>query len=159
MILLAHMVFGAAVGYKAYFLTNNILLAGFLTLLSHYFLDAFPHVEYLKSTEESIGRLKNGGFKENLADFAMVFSDFCTGLLIIFLASTNQAVIYAFALIGAIPDGLTIINSLFPKTILQKHQHMHAMVHYFTKIKKFPMFWRIATQVLAVTISIILLKY
>src|SRR3989344_8710480 len=49
MILLAHMLLGAVVGYY----TKNIYLAIMLALLCHYFLDLFPHIEYdIKNIKE-----------------------------------------------------------------------------------------------------------
>ena len=50
MILLVHMLFGAAVGLSI----NNIYIAIIVAFLSHYFLDLFPHIEYnIKSTRRN----------------------------------------------------------------------------------------------------------
>ena len=158
MILLVHMLFGAAVGYKVYSLTNSIWLAGFLALASHYFSDLFPHAEYLTSVEDTIKSVKNDLSGNRLKEISMVLLDFFLGFLFIFIVSTNQFFIYLFAFLALIPDGLTIVNSLFKIRILEAHQWFHGdIVQYLTKNKKFPVFWRIFTQVLAVLISIYLL--
>ncbi len=153
MILLVHMLFGAAIGASIY----NISLAIILAFLGHYFLDIFPHIEYLKSTENSIKNLKTGGLKKNTKDITKVLLDFFLGILTIFILSNNQLIIYICAFIALIPDGLTVISNLLPNKILDLHDKFHKKIHYLTKQKKFPIFWRITTQAIAVIISILLL--
>ena len=143
MILLVHMLFGAAIGSTV----NNFYLAVILAFLGHYFLDTFPHVEYLDSVESSIQK-KSGH------DVMKVLLDFLIGIFIIFLFSKNHPIIYICALIAIIPDGLTVISKLFPN----KLSLLHDKIHYLTKQKNFPKFWKITMQVLAVIISIIFLK-
>ncbi len=148
MILLVHMLFGAAIGASI----NNISLAIMLAFLGHYFLDFFPHIEY------SINNIRDNNWKKSLSDFLKVFLDFSLGILTIFIFSNNQPLIYLGAFIALIPDGLTIISKLFPNKILALHDKIHGgKIHYLTKQKKFPIFWRIYTQVLTLIISIILL--
>lgn len=159
MILLVHMLFGAAVGYKIYLLTQSVWLAGFLALASHYFLDLFPHVEYLTSAEESVKKIKTVGFVGFLGDASKVALDFCIGLVLLFLFSKNPAT-YLYALLAIVPDGVTVINTLFPNAILQKHQRIHGdIIQYFTKTKKPAIFWRIFTQFIAFCISVSILIY
>ena len=142
------MLFGAAIGS----VITNPLLAIILALLGHYFLDIFPHVEY------SIDNLQNKNWKKILPDAAKVFMDFTAALLAIFLLSKNQPIIYFCAMVAIIPDGLTMAHYVFPKLGLAAHDKFHGeKIHYLTKQKKFPVFWRIATQVLAVGISIAIL--
>lgn len=156
MILLAHMLFGAAIGA----LVKNIPLAIAVALLSHYFLDLFPHVEYLKSTEESIKKIKGKHWKNYLPDMLKTLLDLALGVFAIFLFSSNHAVIlYICAIVAIIPDGMTVVTLLFPNKILQIHHQMHTQkIHYLTKRKKFPLFWRISTQVIAIAISIMILQ-
>jgi len=164
MILLAHMLFGAIMGS----VIKNIPLAMIMALLGHYFLDAFPHVEY------SIYNIRNKNWKKSLPDMAKVFFDFCLGVLCIFIFSKNLPIIYISAFAAIIPDGLTIVSDNFPKLknsglqrlfsninkILSLHHTMHTeKIHYLTKKKKFPMFWRILTQAVAITASIIILTF
>lgn len=147
MILLVHMLFGAAVGS----LVQNPLAGTFLALASHYFLDIFPHIEYLESTEESIKTKKPG-------DIVKILTDFALGILLMILFSGNQAILYVYAFVAIVPDGLTVVTHLLPNLLLQKHHHLHGgIIHYLTKQKKFPTFWKIATQVVAVSISLVLL--
>ncbi len=155
MILLVHMLFGAAIGSAI----NNVPLALILALLGHYFLDLFPHIEYLESTEASIQKLKSGGLKKVLPDMLKVFLDFFGGIFIIFIFFGNQPIIYFCAIIAIVPDGLTVISKLFPNKLSTWHDHIHTkQIHYLTKQKKIPIFWKISTQVVAVIISIILLR-
>ena len=148
MILLAHMIFGAAIGS----LVKNIPLAIILAFLGHYFLDLFPHIEY------PIPNIKDKNWSKVIYDIPSVFLDFCLGLLLIFLFSKNQHIIYVCSFIAIVPDGFTIINSLFKNKVLAWHQKIHGeKIHYF-KYQKISIFWRVLTQILAIIISIILLK-
>ncbi len=152
MILLAHMMFGAALGYTVFNTTHNIVLAVIAALLGHYFLDLFPHVEY------SVTHIKGKVWKKSFSDFVKVFFDFLLGLLLIFIFSKNDPKIYLYAFITLIPDGLTIISSIFPNPPMELHDEFHNKRVHFLKYKKISNFWRILTQVLAVIISILLLR-
>ena len=155
MILLAHMFFGAAVGS----LTNNVFLGVLLALLSHYFLDLFPHVEYLDGVENSIASIRESRWKKNAIKIFEVFLDFALGLALIFWFSQNQPIFYLYALVAIIPDGLTVVHSLFPRLGLALHHKIHSgPIHYLTKQKKFPIFWKILTQVAAVMAAIFIFK-
>lgn len=160
MILLVHMLFGAAIGS----MVQSLPLALLLALLGHYFLDVFPHIEYLKGVEHSIVNFKASSRHKNSIDMAKVAADFLLGLLLIFLAASiddgNLLPIYLCALIAIVPDGLTVVHSLFPKLGLAKHHHIHGTtIHYLTKQKTFPKAIRILTQVIAASISIAILAY
>ncbi len=155
MILLVHMLFGAAIGSAI----KNPILAVMLALLGHYFLDIFPHVEYLESAEIAIERLKHNDSQKSNLEVGKVFLDFLIGMVCIFIFSKNYFLIYLCALVAIVPDGITVITILVPNRLLQKHHQFHQAIQHLTKKKKFSLFWRIGTQVLAVTISIILLKY
>lgn len=148
------MIFGAAIGS----LINNVPLAIILAFLGHYFLDLFPHVEYLESVESSVKMLRQKTSQNEIKDMAMVGIDFCAGLLVIFLTSNNSLIVYWCALVAIIPDGLTVIHIVFPKILPSSHHAFHASIQYFTKRKQPPMVWRVATQAAAVVASIILLK-
>lgn len=148
MILLAHMLLGAVVGYY----TQNVALAVVLAILCHYFLDIFPHIEY------SINNITSSNWKKSLPDFLKVFLDFLLGLVLIFLFSSNQTMIYICAIVAIIPDGFTFISYATKNKWLAKHDYIHGeIIHHLTKQKKFPLFWRIFTQVASVIICIWLL--
>ena len=152
------MIFGAAIGYKVYSLTNNIWLAGFFALLSHYFLDLFPHVEYLSSAENLGLRIKKEKFKSYFPDILKVFLDFLIGVILVFSLSNNQPSTYIFVFLSIFPDGVTIINALFYNKFLKIHQKFHGdIVQYLTKSKNSPILWRIFTQATAVAVSILIL--
>ena len=155
MILLVHMLFGAAIGS----VIHNISLAIILAFLSHYFLDLFPHIEYLKSTEDSIKKIRNEKWQKYLPDVLKIILDLCLGALLISIFSKNQPIIYLYAFISLVPDGLTIVTLLFPNKLLVKHHIFHTQKIHYLKYKKISNFWRILTQVLAIIVSIILLKY
>ena len=153
MILLVHMVFGAAAGYISYTVTNNLYFAIIIAFLSHYLLDIFPHIEY------SIENIRYNNWKNSLPDIIKVLIDFSLAVLIIFWLRNNY-LIYAFAFVSTIPDGLTVISRIFPNKILSIHDKIHTeKIHYLTKQKKFPIFWRILSQVIVVIISIIILIF
>ncbi len=141
------MLFGAAIAN----MVSNTPLAILLALLSHYFLDLFPHIEY------NIPNIKQKNWPNSIPDFLKVTLDFSLGLLIIFIFSNNQPLIYLAACIAIIPDGLTIITSIFP-TFLATHHKIHTQdIHYLTKKKKISNFWRIYTQAMAIVASMIML--
>ena len=155
MILLVHMLFGAAIGS----IVPNVTLAIILALLGHYFLDLFPHIEYLDGVENSIESIKSDAWNKKIKNMFKVFLDFCLGILLIFLLSKNQPIIYICALAAIVPDGLTVLHALFPNKILQAHHNVHGgKIHYLTKQKDFHKFWKVSTQVVVVIVSAILLQ-
>ena len=163
MILSAHLLLGAAVASKIKYAPLAIILA----LLSHYFLDLIPHIEY------SINNIAKKQWQKSAPDILKVLLDFFFGILLILTFSNNQPIIYIGALIALIPDSLTIISSIYPRSgnpssreflatlnkVLSKHDQFHTKKIHFLKYKKIPTFWRILSQLLVVIISIILLKY
>lgn len=155
MILLVHMVFAAAVGYRAFSLTQNIWISFLLALVSHYFLDVFPHVEYLSSAEDTVKKVRAGGFK-HFPEIATVSLDFFLGLLFVFLLN-GQTMVYIFALLGALPDGLSVITWIRPNRALQIHHEFHGKKVHFLKHKKISNFWRVSVQVVVVVIAVLLL--
>ena len=141
MILLVHMLFGAAVGLSI----NNIYIAIIVAFLSHYFLDLFPHIEYnIKSTR------RNAIIK--------ILTDLCLGFLLVFIFSKNLSIAYVYAIVAIMPDGLTVLGKLLPNKILATHTYIHTQKVHFLKHKKISTFWRIFSQIMAIVISIILLR-
>ncbi|MBI3631686.1 MAG: hypothetical protein HY219_02370 [Candidatus Staskawiczbacteria bacterium] len=149
MILSAHLLLGAAIASKIKYVPMAIILA----LLSHYFLDLIPHIEY------SIKNIKEKQWRKSAPDIARVFLDFLFGMLLVLIFSNNQPLIYVCAIVALIPDSLTVISSIFPNKALSMHDEIHTEKIHFLKYKKISVFWRIFSQVLAIIISVILLKY
>ena len=149
MILLVHMLFGAAIGYTV----GNIPLAILLAFLSHYFLDLFPHIEY------NIDAIEEKKIKDKLPVIFKIASDLLFGILLVFVLSNNQLIAYIGAFFGILPDGLTIMQNRFPNNFLSFHKKFHTEKVHFLKNKKFSKFWRILSQITVIIISIILLKF
>lgn len=148
MILLVHLLFGAAIGSTI----NNIPLAILLAFLSHYLLDIPPHVEY------NIENIEKKQWKLAIPQFVRVLLDFCFGILLILIFSNNQPIIYVCAIFAAIPDGLSVLNLIFKNKILRAHSDFHQGKIHFLKYKKISSFWRISSQIIAIIIAITLLK-
>ena len=146
MILLVHMLLGAAIGSAV----KNIPLAIALAFLSHYFLDLFPHIEY------DIENITKKQWRKALPNFLRVFLDFCLGALLIFLFSKNYSSIYVCAFIAVLPDGLYFLGKILPIKIFETHNRFCEEIQIFNKAK-IPIFWRFASQIIAVIVSILLL--
>jgi hypothetical protein len=141
------MLFGAAVGS----ITKNTILAIILAFLSHYFLDVFPHIEYsIKGAGEKLWRKK-------LPAIIRILIDLSLGFLLVWIFSKDQPANYIYAFVAIIPDGLTVLGKLIPNKILTAHSYIHTEKVHFLKNKKISKFWRIFSQIVALTISIILL--
>jgi hypothetical protein len=148
MILLVHLLFGAAVGSTI----KNVPLAIILAFLSHYLLDFIPHADYpLENTE-------NKRWITLLPNILKIALDFCLGILLILIFSKNQPIIYICAFFAILPDGLTVLNDLTPNKALEFHRKLHIEKIHFLKNKKISNFWRITIQIIVVAVSIILLK-
>lgn len=148
MILLVHLLFGAATGSTI----KNIPLAIILAFLSHYFLDLIPHIEY------NIENVEKKQWRAMLPNIFKISLDFCLGILLILIFSKNQPIIYICGFVAAIPDCLTALCYFIPNKLLKIHYELHQKIH-FLKDKKISNFWRIASQVAVVIVSVILLKY
>ncbi len=147
MILLVHLIFGAAIGS----IVGNIPLALILAFLSHYFLDALPHTEY------DIENVEKKQWQKAVPGILKILLDTLIGFLLIFLFSKNSLIIYICAIASATPDSFTVLNWVFKNKILETHAVLNTKVH-FLKFKKIPNFWRILSQFTIVIISILLLK-
>mgnify|MGYP001577015963 CR=1 FL=1 len=148
MILLAHMLFGAAIGS----IIRSWPLAVILAYLGHYFLDLFPHTEY------HIENIKNKQWSKSLPEFLNVTLDFCAGLLLILLFSKNQLILYVCALVAILPDLFTILSYFFSNKILEIHNNMHRKKIHFLENKKISISWRITSQITVLIISIVMFK-
>ena len=155
MILLVHMLLGATIGSKV----SNIFLAITLAFLSHYFLDFLPHIEY------PIENINKNQWRKAIPDFLRVALDFFIGALLIFIFSKlalpagRQAIVYTCAFFAILPDGLTILEYVFPNRILKFHSYIHRKKIHLLRDKKIPIFWRIFSQATVVVICILFLKF
>ena len=147
MILLVHLLFGAAIGYSI----KNVWLAIILAFLGHFFLDLFPHIEY------DIESFKENQLYKKVIVVLKVIADICIGLLLILIFSKSFPIIYICAIISALPDSLTLLNWLIPNKALKAVYSFHQKVH-FLKHKKISTFWRISSQVVVAVICILLLR-
>jgi len=148
MILICHLLAGAAIGANI----SNPVLALCLALLSHYFLDILPQLEY------SIRNIQGGHWHKSFFDFFKVFLDIAFGILLILLFSKNTPLIFAAAFIAILPDGFTLLNIILRKNkLLNKHQQFHQKINSIGENKKIPLFWKIFVQILVVLIAIFFL--
>lgn len=151
MILIPHLVIGAAIAIKIPYLPLAIALA----FLSHYFLDFFPHTEY------SIENLRQKQWRKIKSEIAKIIIDFIIGLMLIFLmqqlTNANLLLILAAAFFTILPDILIVLYLIFPKNIvLQKHFSLHQKTH-FLKNKEFPNYWGILFQIAFVILGFVVL--
>jgi len=149
MIILVHLLFGAAIGSRIKYFWLAILLS----FLSHYFLDIFPHIEY------PIENIKNNQWQKSFSDFLRVITDFILGVSIIFLLSDNSFKVWICAFFAILPDGITFLEYLFHNIFLKKLNSFHTKKIHFLKNKKISIFWRFLNQIVVVIISILLLKF
>jgi hypothetical protein len=149
MILLVHILLGAAIGYQI----KNIYLAIILAFLSHYLMDLIPHIEY---PINNVGK----NWKKSLPQILNVGLDLFLGLFLVCFFVGFDLKVFVCAFFAIIPDGISLIGRLLPNNFFIMHNDFHQKKIHFLRVentKKIPHFWRIASQVLVVIISIILL--
>lgn len=148
MILLVHLLLGAAIGQKI----SNPYMAIILALLSHYVLDLIPHFDYSLTDTDKRHWIR---LWPNIIKISI---DLAVGILLIVIFSANRLIIYTCAFFAALPDGLTVINSIFPGQYLELHRRFHIDIIHAKKDQKISNFWRILGEIIVVLISIILLR-
>ncbi len=150
MILLVHIIFGVAVAS----LVESPYFAIVLALLSHYFLDLFPHIEY------PIDNLKNiqKKFKKALPELFYLFVDVILGILSIFVFTDKSLIFFLCAFVSIIPDSLTVLSAIMPNKLLKLHDLFHRKHIHFLRDKKISNFYRISIQIVTVIISFMILK-
>ena len=144
------MLFGVALASLA----KNPYLAIALAILCHYFADLFPHVEY------DIDEIKNKDWKKSLPAFFRVVLDGSLGLLLISIFTNKSLIVFVCSFFAILPDGLSILSSIFPNKISAVHDILHLeKIHFLKNNKKISNFWRITTQIIIALISIAILTY
>lgn len=165
MILTTHAVTGAVVGALA---SNNLPVAAFAGLASHFLLDAIPHMDYhlWSSHEDEVQPLNNDIDVWNphfLSDLLKIGFDMAFGLLlvvILFFAADPR--VFLGALVGAVfailPDPLQFIYMKTRREPFVTIQKFHIFMDTKIKLKRIP--WLgISTQILLVLIMISLNYY
>lgn len=144
---MVHMIFGALIASKI----QNPFWAVILAFLSHYFLDFIPHNEY------PIENMRKGLRKESLPDILRITLDFLSGILLISIFTNMAPVILTAVFFSILPDGFTVLSSVFPNKFLKLHDNLHRKKIHFLKKKKIFAFWKIFSQVSIIIISVSLL--
>ncbi|MEK7664827.1 MAG: hypothetical protein AAB361_01655 [Patescibacteria group bacterium] len=158
MIIIPHLVFGAAIGS----LIKNPFLAVAVAFLGHYFLDLIPHNEY------SIENIKKKQWHKAFPDILKALADFLIGIFLIFIFSGNQPIVYVCAFFAVLSDGLNLLVLFYPNKILEAHSNFHhEKIHFLSNKnpadivgrggKKISFFLRTSTQITTVIISIVLM--
>ena len=148
MLLTPHILVGVAI----ITLFQNPILGLVFVLLSHYFLDLFPHNEY------TIKTIRAGQWGKSLPDFLKVFLDITIGLIIVFFTAGFSPLILGACAMSILPDSLTLIHCIFPTNrLLNKHSKMHIAINYVYKNKKIPAVFGVLNQIIAAAIAIYLL--
>ncbi len=125
MTLFFHIIFGAAIVS----IIKPVWLAFLLALLSHYFLDAFPHWEY------SIKPIKENS-KNQLVSYVKVFTDFFLGFVVIYLSPKFSWQLALGGFLAIFPDGISYLSIKCPlkifckKAIFKKVNSFHRQAHF-----------------------------
>ena len=153
MILAIHAITGAVLASES----QNIWAAAVIGLVSHYFLDSIPHIEY------KIQDIQHGNFRSAIKEFITVFIDLATALLVIIFFvynfSYHQIILtLTGAFFAILPDGLVFWDyciknkgkNIFTK-FLDEHNQIHAKIH-STVTNKFTIY---ASQLIILAILIL----
>jgi len=148
MLLTPHILTGVAI----IILVQNPILGLIFVLLSHYFLDIFPHTEYI------IKNIRAGQWSRSLPDFLKVFLDIVLGLTIVFFITGYSPLILLACAVSLFPDGLTLLYYIFPANkLFKRHMKIHVAINAVCENKKIPGFLGIISQVIVITVAIYLL--
>jgi len=149
MIFVFHILFGLLIAYKM----ENLAIACFLALLSHYLLDFVPHMEYL------VPNIEKKDWKNSKKDFLKIIIDLLLGAVLIttvqYLTNINYLNIILVLFFAVLPDILIFLNFIFSeKKFLKYHSKFHKIIH-FPKDKKISKIWRILIQTAAAIILVL----
>ena len=172
MILMVHFLFGAAIVSKIRTLLlartlipseiSYLTLAFVLAFLSHYLLDSLPHWDY------SIENIQEKKWRNSFKDFLKVFLDISLGIFLIFIFSKNFSISFLGGLVAILPDGLILLNLIYPSKLLTIHKNFHQKIHFpespegeqapYGAGKKISPFWEIAIEIIIFFLAIYLLR-
>ena len=133
MILSLHTTAGAVLASNC----GNIWQVILLGIVSHYFLDSLPHVEY------KIKNIQTGNLKKAAKEFVKIFIDLSIGLIIILYLIKNKSfdrsvLILIGSFFALIPDGLLFLDCCVKnkdKNIITKFLKIHSNFHEKTHSK------------------------
>lgn len=151
MILTPHLLAGAAIASKL----SNPFWGLSLAFLSHYFLDLLPQTEYL------ITNIKMRSWSKSFFDFSKVFLDISSGVLLILLFSDNNPIIFIGAFLAIVPDGLTLVDIIFPnRKLIMRHQKFHKTINnvYDSETKRKSPLGGILMQIIVMLTAIFFLR-
>ena len=109
---------------------SNPVLGLLSAFLSHYIIDTLPVWEY------KIENIKKGQWNRSRPDFLKVFLDIAIGFILVFIFSKDIFLGTVGGFLAMIPDGLTLLLKIFPKTkILNIHHRLHAKFNWFRSLE------------------------
>ena len=128
MILLPHMLIGAAIGAKI----HSAIAVFVFSIISHFIADKLPHWEYL---DKELSDYRST--KEFLMVFMKIALDFGLGAILLFYffqRSPDWPYVAIGALSAVLPDFFVFLNWLFPRIkILEKYRDFHHRNHVHRK--------------------------
>ena len=127
MILSIHAITGAVLASNS----NNLAQVILIGVISHYFLDSIPHVEY------KVENIQRGDLKKAGREFVKIFFDLLIGLIFILYIIKNNASHQPFLILSGsffalLPDGLYFLDCLVKnkeKNIFTKFLKKHSIFH------------------------------
>jgi hypothetical protein len=148
MILTAHLLTGAALASKIQPTPFALLLA----LASHYFLDFLPHRDY------DIENLKAKNWSRTGPALLRISLDLSFGLLVVLVLAKNPFLALAGGFFALLPDGVVLLNIIFPNSFFNFLGRIHRKIHFF-KHKNIPLLWGILSYLAIFLLSALLLFY
>lgn len=156
MILLPHIITGAAIGAK----TQNLGLIIILGILIHFILDRIPHWDYSIKGIEGFRVTKN--FRKLIANMIKIGIDGLIGLLVVFLVLWQKDLLnpdyllftVISILLSTLPDILTFLSLITSNKFLDKIAEFHESVHFKTEKEGVITFLGISTQVAVIIFAL-----
>lgn len=148
MILTPHIIAGAALATRIH---NPILLAA-SALALHHMLDMIPHWDYDILSSKKLAVLKIG-IDMAIAIILMI-------VLIWNLSPREQILMLYGGFFGILPDGLLFLNIISGRKLFARFVRFHDFWHHLIikKDKKPPLILGFATQIITISISLLILK-
>ena len=157
MILTTHILVSTAVARHV--ARGNPILAFFWGWLSHYLMDAIPHVDYNINSMGQEGGIRRTTLKQKFSDYGRVGGEALVGSLISFWVIYPQnwyQLIYWMCIVagGVLPDFLHYLSDIVglktPKFLSNFHENIHTKI----KLRYSHPFWGGVSQFLICAIAI-----